>query len=123
LAGSGVDVLLIYSWPIILPHFSILFYCRQLFILINQSPILNNAAKVIYGFYRQNRDINRFLESNGSANRLSYFRLLALVCIDILLTLPSGLISVIIEGLNALKDLFTGFHSNFYFGWTFVHSP
>ncbi|KAI0036396.1 pheromone A receptor-domain-containing protein [Vararia minispora EC-137] len=99
---SGLSFLLIYSWPIILPSISLLFYC----------------PKIIFVFYRYSRATNDFLQSNDSVSRPNYIRLLALASVDIVLTLPFGIVSVVEE----VNDLFPGFPLQFYEGWTFTHS-
>ncbi|KZV66104.1 fungal pheromone STE3G-protein-coupled receptor [Peniophora sp. CONT] len=80
LAPSGVWILLVQTWSIVPPLISITFYYR----------------KVVLLFHRQRRDINRFLHSNGSVSRHSYFRILALASIDILLTLPIGIVILVL---------------------------
>jgi hypothetical protein len=62
------------------------------------------------------------LQSNGSVNRGHYLRILALACIDILLTLPLGVISVTIELLLDIHDDTPGLPFRFYNGWVPVHS-
>jgi hypothetical protein len=84
--------------------------------------ILMSLARIIYVFYRHNRDTNKFLQSNGSINRRHYLRILALACIDILLTLPLGIITITIFLLNNTRSLIPGFTFRFYYGWEFVHS-
>jgi hypothetical protein len=78
-------------------------------------------AKIFYVFYKHSRDTNRFLQSNSSVNRSGYFRILALACVDILLTLPLGVTiasSVIVDGIHDyLPETF-----QFYDGWRSVHS-
>jgi hypothetical protein len=76
--------------------------------------MLMKKAKTIYVFYRHSRETNEFLLSNRSISRPNYFRILALACIDIALTLPLGIAVVVISitpGVGA-----------FYYGWSFVHS-
>jgi hypothetical protein len=79
-------------------------------------------AKIIYVFYRHARETNEFLRSNGSVNRRNYFRTLALACIDILLTLPLGVILTTISVLDTIRDLPPGYAFEFYYGWALVHS-
>lgn len=70
-------------------------------------------------FYRQNKDVNRFLRSNNSISRTNYFRVLALSSIDVLLTLPFGIVDTALEitsGIAQEGDF------PFYPGWAIVHS-
>ena len=69
-------------------------------------------------FYRQSRDVNRFLQSNGSVSRTNYMRILALASIDIILMLPTGVVSI---ALTAAQALSFG-PPRFYFGWTYEHT-
>lgn len=75
-------------------------------------------ARVARTFYRQSRDVNRFLQSDDSISRTNYVRLLVLASIDILITLPDGIISVV---LNTTAALESGSFP-FYNGWEKVHS-
>jgi hypothetical protein len=119
ISGAGVDVLLLIGWPIILPLISVLFYCRKykhLFYLLLLSTLIL-LAKIIYVFYRHSRDTSRFLQSNGSVDRNSYLRILALGSVDILLTLPFGIITLIL-----LTKSVPGTSFQFYYGWEAIHS-
>ncbi|KZV64174.1 STE3-domain-containing protein [Peniophora sp. CONT] len=96
--NSILAILLIQSWGVIPPLLSIAIY----------------YPRVAWTLYRQSRDINRFLNSNNSVTRTNYIRILALASIDILLTLPIGIVSL---ALNVTGSL--GVTSNvviFYFG-------
>jgi hypothetical protein len=62
------------------------------------------------------------LQSNGSVNRPQYFRILALACIDILLTLPLGVINATAGILGEIRESLTGIPFRFFHGWAFVHS-
>jgi hypothetical protein len=55
-------------------------------------------------------------------NRHHYLRVLALACIDILLTLPLGVITVTTQLLSQIRNPALGFSFRFYYGWSFVHS-
>jgi hypothetical protein len=76
--------------------------------------MLTKKAKTIYVFYRHSRETNEFLQSNRSVNRPNYFRILALACIDIALTLPLGISLLVLSIIPGV--------SPFYYGWSFVHS-
>lgn len=69
-------------------------------------------------FYRHNREINQFLQSNNSVTRTNYFRILALASLDVLLTLPMGIANII---LFVKADLSSNIIS-FYFGWNYDHT-
>ncbi|KZV66404.1 STE3-domain-containing protein [Peniophora sp. CONT] len=99
--GSILDILLIWSWTVIPPLASVTIY----------------YPRVVWLFYRQSRYNNRFLHNN-SVSRANYFRIVALASIDILLTLPIGiasLVPVVTEGISL------GLLS-FYPGWTYDHT-
>jgi hypothetical protein len=84
--------------------------------------MLMGQAKIIYVFYQHSRETSEFLESNGSVNRRHYFRILGLACIDILLTLPLGIINLTAFLLEAIRNSPPGTPFRFYYGWDFVHS-
>ena len=69
-------------------------------------------------FYRQSRDINRFLQSNNSVSRNSYMRILALASIDVLITLPVGIANIVLQVTQTLSQV----PMPLYFGWTFDHT-
>ncbi|VDC04731.1 unnamed protein product [Peniophora sp. CBMAI 1063] len=79
--GSILGILLLNSWNVISPLVSITVYYPH-------------VARI---FYRQSRDINHFLRSNGSVSRTSYLRILALSSIDILITLPVGIGDIVLD--------------------------
>ncbi|VDB87070.1 unnamed protein product [Peniophora sp. CBMAI 1063] len=97
---SVLTFLLMETWSIIFPLLSIFFY----------------YPKVVYTFYRHNRAVNGFLRSNDSVSRSTYFRVLALASIDILITFPFGLTTFILGVLSALPD------PPFYIGWDILHT-
>ena len=79
----------------------------------------NCAAKVVCVFYRQNRAFDRFLQSDGaSISRTNYIRVLALASVDVLLTLPQGVLSLV---LFVLSGVGRG-PLPFYQGWVYVHT-
>ncbi|VDB95529.1 unnamed protein product [Peniophora sp. CBMAI 1063] len=78
--GSILSILLIQSWTVIPPLVSIAFYYPH-------------VARM---FHRHSRDIDHFLQSNNSVSRTNYFRILALASIDILLTLPFGVATMVL---------------------------
>ncbi|VDB95525.1 unnamed protein product [Peniophora sp. CBMAI 1063] len=100
--GSILNILLIKSWTLIPPFVSITFYYPH-------------VARV---FYRHSREIDNFLQSNDSVSRTNYFRILALASIDVLLTLPFGIATVVLE----VKNLLASGTIPLYFGWTYDHT-
>jgi hypothetical protein len=62
------------------------------------------------------------LHSNVSINRTNYFRILALASVDILLTLPFGILSVTEELITEINVLPSGYKYPMYFGWGLIHS-
>ncbi|VDB92185.1 unnamed protein product [Peniophora sp. CBMAI 1063] len=99
---SILTVLLLNSWSVIPPLVSITMYYPH----------------VARTFYHHNREINRFLQSNNSVTRPNYFRILALASIDILLTLPVGIATIVLT----VKDNLSVGHVPFYYGWTLDHT-
>ncbi|KZV63978.1 fungal pheromone STE3G-protein-coupled receptor [Peniophora sp. CONT] len=100
--GSVLSILLLNSWNVIPPLISVMVY----------------YPRVARTLYRQNREIRHFLRSNDSVSRTNYFRILALASVDVLLTLPIGIATVV---LNVTLSLSYG-PIPFYFGWTFDHT-
>lgn len=69
-------------------------------------------------FYKQSRDVDRFLSSTNSVSRLNYMRILVLASIDIVLTLPFGIVNMVLGIKSSMnQDALT-----FYAGWTATHS-
>ncbi|KZV69109.1 fungal pheromone STE3G-protein-coupled receptor, partial [Peniophora sp. CONT] len=100
--SSILELIIQQSWVVVPPLISIVFY----------------YPKVARTYYRQRRDINSFLRSNPSVSRTNYFRILVLASIDILLTLPIGIVILTLDMVQAqFLNLFP-----FYPGWTFVHT-
>ncbi|KZV74000.1 STE3-domain-containing protein [Peniophora sp. CONT] len=97
--GSVLAILLIDSWTLIPPLLSIFVYHPR-------------VARILY---RQSQEVNHFLRSNSYVSRTNYFRILALASIDILLTLPIGIVSIVLT--VSQSGAFP-----FYFGWADDHS-
>ncbi|VDB95518.1 unnamed protein product [Peniophora sp. CBMAI 1063] len=100
--GSILSILLIKAWSVLPPLVSITVYYPH-------------VARV---FYRHNREIKHFLQSNDSVSRTNYFRILALASIDVLLTLPIGIATIVLN----VKDLLTSGPIPFYYGWNYDHT-
>ncbi|KZV71045.1 STE3-domain-containing protein [Peniophora sp. CONT] len=101
--ASITFILLIQSWNIIPPLLSILLYYPR-------------VARI---FYKQSKDVNRFLHSNGSVTRTNYLRILALASVDILFTLPVGIVSTVLIVTTGLAQ---DGGVPLYPGWTSLHS-
>ncbi|KZV65953.1 STE3-domain-containing protein [Peniophora sp. CONT] len=101
--GSILDTLLTRSWAVIPPLMSVILY----------------YPKVARIFYRQSRDINHFLQSNDSVTRTNYMRILILASIDVILTLPIGIATIV---LNVVDSFTSGSGFPFYRGWTYDHA-
>ncbi|KZV71043.1 fungal pheromone STE3G-protein-coupled receptor [Peniophora sp. CONT] len=99
--GSILYILILQSWAIIPPLLSVTVY----------------YPRITWTFYRQRREINQFLHSSGSVTSTMYLRILALASFDILLTLPIGIVNVV---LSVVSDLVRG-DFPFYNGWAHVH--
>ncbi|VDC06413.1 unnamed protein product [Peniophora sp. CBMAI 1063] len=99
---SVVAILLILSWNVVPPILSItIYYPRAMWIL-----------------YHQRRDIHEFLQSDNSVSRTNYFRILALASIDIFLTLPIGIVTIVLA-VSAGTGIST---FPVYSGWKTIHS-
>ncbi|KZV72480.1 fungal pheromone STE3G-protein-coupled receptor [Peniophora sp. CONT] len=101
---SVLAMLLIASWSVTIPILSVIIYYRE----------------VAWVFYHKSREVNRFLRSRDSGvSRAIYMRILALASIDILVTLPLGIVTIVLQVLKLKKK-----HSSvpFYSGWDVVHS-
>ncbi|KZV59958.1 hypothetical protein PENSPDRAFT_694699 [Peniophora sp. CONT] len=119
---SILDIMMVRSWIFVPPLISVIFYYRESFCSHHQPyyslipSIL--LAKVARTYYRQRRDIDSFLRSNTSVSRTNYLRILVLASIDILLTLPVGIVTITLAIVQARS-------SNtflFYPGWTLLHT-
>ncbi|KAF8149276.1 pheromone A receptor-domain-containing protein [Mycena galopus ATCC 62051] len=101
-SDSWFSVVVISVLPLIPPLISILFYC----------PL------IIRTIYVQSQNTNDFLQSNGSMSRASYLRILALGCLDIVITLPISIINLVsfFATLSGPSSLPT------YIGWQANHA-
>ncbi|KZV74012.1 STE3-domain-containing protein [Peniophora sp. CONT] len=103
LDDSILAILLISSWTVVPPMLSLIIY----------------YPRVVRIFYQRNQDVNRFLESNDSVSRTNYIRILVLASIDVLLTLPIGIVNIVLIVTDALSQ-----HAlQFYPGWLYDHPP
>lgn len=80
--------------------------------------LLATTARVARIFYLRKRDVNRFLRSNASVSRTNYFRLLAIASLEILFTLPFGIVSLTLKLTSASEQ-----EGSFpvYPGWSVLH--
>ncbi|KZV68498.1 fungal pheromone STE3G-protein-coupled receptor, partial [Peniophora sp. CONT] len=99
---SILEILTVDSWTVILPLVSISYF----------------YPRVVHILYRQSRDINSFLNSDTSVLRTNYLRILAVASIDILLTLPMGVVSIALRVRSILEEKGS---LAFYLGWTCIH--
>ncbi|VDC00339.1 unnamed protein product [Peniophora sp. CBMAI 1063] len=99
--GSILEILLVRSWSIMPPLLSVALYYSRM-------------ARV---FYHHTKDVNRLLRDSATVSRKHYLRVLALASLDILLTLPFGIVNITLSTIVAVnkKDL------PFYPGWHKVH--
>ncbi|KAF7354317.1 STE3-domain-containing protein [Mycena venus] len=100
-SDSWFSVVVISILPLIPPLISIFFYCPS----------------IIRTVYIQSQSTNHILRSNGSMSRTSYLRILALGCLDIIITLPISIINLVsflptFEGTSSLPA---------YIGWKANH--
>ncbi|KAI0316301.1 pheromone A receptor-domain-containing protein [Amylostereum chailletii] len=100
---SGLTIFLIEIWPVILPLISAIFYC----------------PRIVWTFYRHKKEVERSFRNNGHVNRTGYFRILAIGCLDILFTLPTG--ALLLISLEGHPPKFAGRYP-FYPGWHAVHA-
>jgi len=96
------------------------FYCRKntqdLALEIGTSSL--SLARIILTFYKQGRDVRRFLDSTPATSTSRYLRVLAVGLIDIVLTLPLGIMGL----TSTIQDILQrGFAFAFYEGWDVVH--
>ncbi|VDB86836.1 unnamed protein product [Peniophora sp. CBMAI 1063] len=103
LSHSILAFVLAQVWTILPPLISVVIY----------------YPKVIWTFYTQSREIDRFLGSSDAISRRTYMRVLAIASVDILLLLPMGLVSIALELHTNVRDLRS---LSFYPGWNAVHS-
>lgn len=120
---SILAILLLNSWTVIPPVVSITVYYRMSHSRVKyiMSPDVHvYEARVALCFYRHNREMNRFLQSEESeVSRTNYFRILVLASIDIILTLPMGIVTLV---LSITQSLSLPGPLVFYFGWAYDHS-
>ena len=79
------------------------------------------AARVVRVFYQQSKSIRQFRTGATSPFRTTYFRILAIASIDIILTLPIGIANIVL-----VVALLPAYHQSlatlpFYQGWNIVH--
>ena len=69
----------------------------------------------MWTFYHHHKDVNKFLSSGASAlNRGSYLRILAIGSLDIIFTLPSGILFIVFSARQTKGQ-------PFYLGWEYTH--
>lgn len=71
-------------------------------------------------FLQQSRSIRRFRNGNSSLFRTTYFRILAIASIDVLLTLPIGIANMALA-IASFRNLEHTLTIPFYQGWAAIH--
>ncbi|KAI0029876.1 GPCR fungal pheromone mating factor [Vararia minispora EC-137] len=104
-SGSALSILLVLSWPIVLPVVSALLYC----------------PRIIRTFRQHNADTVEFLATNGLVTRSRYLRTLGIGCIDIVLSLPFALFKIANLVSSVLSTSKEG-RFPFYAGWHATHA-
>ncbi|KAI0033475.1 GPCR fungal pheromone mating factor [Vararia minispora EC-137] len=100
LADTYLSVLLLGSWSVTLPLISCTFF----------------PAWIVWQIIRRRREIAELRGSNGTAISGSYFRILAIASLDILLTLPSGIAQFVLNLVSLVEE-----GAPFYSSWAEVH--
>ncbi|KAI0027407.1 pheromone A receptor-domain-containing protein [Vararia minispora EC-137] len=100
----GLDIPSMEFWTVLLPLVSVSLY----------------SPRIAWTFYRHNKELNRFLQSNGSVTQDRFLRALAIACIDLLFTLPFGLI-IIVAAILKYRETH-GTPLPFYQGWSKIHA-
>ncbi|VDB88615.1 unnamed protein product [Peniophora sp. CBMAI 1063] len=107
LDGSFLAIILIQLCRLFFPLYSISVYCPRIF----------------WTFYKHNKSVNRFLNTNGHVSRSRFFRVLAIGSLDIFITLPQGILVTVDMCISvALGPRKEGSGSRWYGGWEGVHS-
>ncbi|VDC06354.1 unnamed protein product [Peniophora sp. CBMAI 1063] len=96
---SGVAILLLDIWPLVLPLASATLYCWR----------------IVLHLHRHRRTVNGVLRHHIGMDRSRYVRALALGCVDILLSLPVGIISFVLA-------VGVGPSFPFWPGWSEIHT-
>ncbi|KZV65743.1 hypothetical protein PENSPDRAFT_551585, partial [Peniophora sp. CONT] len=99
---SIVELLTIDSWAVVPPLVSIVHY----------------YPRVIQVFYCQSRNTSSFLRSNETISHTNYLRILILASIDILLTLPIGIVNIVLKTISAVEASALPLYP----GWSSLHS-
>ncbi|VDB88613.1 unnamed protein product [Peniophora sp. CBMAI 1063] len=99
------ELLTVQSWRTLFPLYSVCVYC----------------PRILWTFWKQNRSVNRFLASNGEVSRSRFLRVLAIGSLDIVITLPQGIVNTVNTVLVLLQDQKEHL-SIWYPGWKFVHT-
>ncbi|KZV72178.1 hypothetical protein PENSPDRAFT_367743 [Peniophora sp. CONT] len=104
--ASGMTVILLYSWLILLPLFSVLYYCPRIVIFFYQRNKLRGETSVT-----SSEGSHRFRDHD--------MRVLILGCVDIFLSLPFGILNLVLRILGAMESEGS---FRFYKGWTATHA-
>ena len=79
----------------------------------------HNIARIIWAFYRHRKEASEILSSGETETESDFWRIFTLGCLDIILTLPVGMINIVTTVLQQGRSS-TPFV--FYPGWTYIHS-
>ena len=75
----------------------------------------------MWTYYRRKQDIEEFFNSDTTISHTRFIRLFIVGLLDILFTLPAGVVSLAIGTLESLQS--SPFGIPFYPGWHYTHHP
>ncbi|KAI0311319.1 GPCR fungal pheromone mating factor [Amylostereum chailletii] len=99
---SGASMLITLPWQALFPLISVFLY-----------------TKLLWLFLREKREINSILQSNTTMHRSNFFRILAIGCLDTIITLPLGILNITRSVLQTINNATTGLP--FWPGWSAIH--
>lgn len=74
------------------------------------------VAKIIWTAYHHRREVNAYLNESPAIDRDQCYRIMALGCFDIMITLPFAIANMVNNYLEGHESLI------FYPGWSYVHT-
>lgn len=108
---------------ILLPSISLLFFSRKSLLGFFNTGLKSFAfcfsATILWSIYRHRKESSEFIGSNRLVSTIDFYRLFALGCFDIVLTLPLGIINVVSSFLQGGSSAIP---IPFYPGWTILHT-
>jgi hypothetical protein len=104
-------------------HLFLLSYvlCILFLAFFYQTDDTTSTARIIAVFYFHSQATQKFFHTNGSISRSNYFRILALGCLEIIITLPFSIISLVLN-IELLTHSPYSASARFYQGWHNLHS-